>query len=123
MRPARDQHPFHLVKQLVENEKAGEPLPSVDVALLRHAWSLFPVSRGQACADSISIFTEVGPVAFARCAAPKNLYWAGELAAWQKVEGDLEDFGFQQAATFQFSGDDSQRTGFLQHLRDKAGIR
>jgi hypothetical protein len=97
-------------------------LPPVDEALLRQVCTVFPASKGQGqgfTADAWSVFDVVGPVAFVRSAVLNKLLWAGELATWQRGGRDLEDFVFQEAATFPFSNE-FQEKEFVQWLKAKA---
>ena len=92
-------------------------------ALLRQVWEIFPADKGQRLiADALPILTAVGPVAFVRSAALNTLLQSGDLAPWQRGGRDLEDFVFQEAATFPFSNE-LQEKEFVQLLRDKAGAR
>lgn len=107
------------VRELIARGAAGEPVPTVDEALLRRAWAMFPATQEEgASANALDIVAAVGLVVFVRCAALNELLWSGDLAPWQHGARELDNFVFQEAATFPFSNE-LQHKEFVQRLQDK----
>ncbi len=112
-------HRTEELMQLMADAKAGAPLPAVGEALLRKTWSMFPASKDDTSVNSREVWAEVGAVAFTRCGVLCELLWAGELAAWQHGERELDDFVFREAAVFPYSNEQG-RPHFLAHLHTVA---